>query len=846
MLNSILLLVLFTVFKVYSTDIPSEWTNSTDTVFALVPNNGSPLMTDLTGVYTPNVNGATFGNDQEIGDYIQFAGDGTTGISFNYTGSDEVLKGHGFTMEAWIKPETGALTSGVFATKIGTFALGFSNDNLNVSWLVLPSNPIYIEPNSGRYNYYPMALGFSGASPLTMSVWNHIVLTYDEDLKVLRTWVNGVLDRDYDVMYDGQQWIKVPSGSFWLFSNLHNCKVAGVRLLAGVYNPASPPAIKAYLNQLPWENKMVLTADKIDPSLDFPVTISAVLPGVGTYTTTLNSWQETVNLNIPMPGGTSSISSLTVNVSANGTQVFSKELSYCNRVPSSPVPTGGVTVNSDKSISKDGTKIFPRILYHSMNSDLDLFTAMGFNLVTGKDPNGTFNSLPASNISACEAYAEEAEENGLFCTISPHHTDANFDSYMGIYPDFSNLLFWYCADEPWNNWDTYIARYNNIRLKDSDHPSLVVSNNAIHMKNSAVMTDVLGCDPYPLPNVALRHVFESTKDAVKACFGLKPVWTVLDAYNGKMPTVTELRCMAYLALCGGANGIGIYSWDDRLFRSGVWTGYYMPDDYPDSISVISTVMQELALLEDILVAPNVADAVSVNSEQLAIHAAIKRVDGVEYLLLVNDSRQAETGTITLSSGKTALAQPLNESEYTGSLQFTNGACQVTMPAMGSAIFEVPVGQCPFYGIPAQLPCVIEAEDYDLGGEGVAYHDTTSGNYGNLYRNDDVDIGSLSGGNYRVGWFWANEWLEYTIKNPEAGTYNIILWVSSVWDTANVSISLDGSSVGTLSVPNTGSYVVTQSITLSNVTVNSGVQVLRIIQAGPTAFDLDKIEFVKTQ
>ncbi len=843
--NFILLFVLLTVFQLNAVETPDEWNDSEDTVFALVPNNGTPLMTDITGVYTPTVTGGTFGSEQDMGGYIQLANDGDTGISFNYNGSDEVLKGHGFTLEAWIKPETGALTSGAFITKIGTFALSFSNDTMKLSWLSLPSVPIYIEPGSGRYDYYPMSLGFNGLTSLTMSEWNHIVLTYDEDMKLLRSWINGVLDRDCEVFREGQQWVKIPTGYFGMFSNLHNCKIAGIRLRAGVYNPAVPPAMKAYLNQLPWENKMVLTMDKIDPSLDLPITISAVLTGIGTYTTTLNSWQETASIDIPIPGGSAAISNMTVTASADGTQVFSQNLYYNNNIPSSPVPTGGVTVNSDKSISKDGVKVFPRFLYHAQNDDLEYFESMGFNMATAKDPNGTFNGIQASNITAVQAYAAEAATDNLYCTLTPRHTDANFDTYMAIYPNFSNLLFWYCADEPWNNWDVYIARYNNIRIKDPDHPSFVVSNNTMHMKNSSTIADIMGCDPYPLPNVALRHVFEHTRAAAKASFELKPVWTVLDAYNGKMPTVTELRCMAFLALAGGANGIGIYAWDDRLFRDGAWTGYYMPDDYPGAVSVVSTVMLEMESLEDILVEANVADAATINTEQPAIHAAIKRVNGVEYLLIVNDSRQAETGTISLSSGKTALAQPLSESAYTSSLQFTNGSCQITLPAMGTGIFEVPVGQCPYWGTPFELPCTIQAEDYDLGGEGIAYHDGTSGNYGALYRDDDVDITTTAdtGGGYYVGWFWVNDWMEYTISVPETGYYDIDLrtWTSS--NNASALLSIDGISIGSISIPNTGSPYIYQTSTLSNIEIASGIHVFRVTDSG-ASFGLNWIEFVK--
>lgn len=38
---------------------------------------------------------------------------------------------------------------------------------------------------------------------------------------------------------------------------------------------------------------------------------------------------------------------------------------------------------------------------------------------------------------------------------------------------------------------------------------------------------------------------------------------------------------------------------------------------------------------------------------------------------------------------------------------------------------------PFGGTPATVPGLIEAEEYDIGGQGVAYDDTTTGNDGNV-------------------------------------------------------------------------------------------------------------------
>jgi hypothetical protein len=83
----------------------------------------------------------------------------------------------------------------------------------------------------------------------------------------------------------------------------------------------------------------------------------------------------------------------------------------------------------------------------------------------------------------------------------------------------------------------------------------------------------------------------------------------------------------------------------------------------------------------------------------------------------------------------------------------------------------PAAQQPYPGPnPHPVPGKIEAEDYDIGGEGVAYHDTTLGNEGGEYRGDDVGIQSTTdmGGGYNVGWIEEGEWLAYTVDAAHPG------------------------------------------------------------------------------
>jgi len=58
---------------------------------------------------------------------------------------------------------------------------------------------------------------------------------------------------------------------------------------------------------------------------------------------------------------------------------------------------------------------------------------------------------------------------------------------------------------------------------------------------------------------------------------------------------------------------------------------------------------------------------------------------------------------------------------------------------------------PYNGSPATVPGTIQAENFDNGGEGVAYHDDGPTNVGGVYRQTGVDIEASAGGGYDVGW-----------------------------------------------------------------------------------------------
>lgn len=138
---------------------------------------------------------------------------------------------------------------------------------------------------------------------------------------------------------------------------------------------------------------------------------------------------------------------------------------------------------------------------------------------------------------------------------------------------------------------------------------------------------------------------------------------------------------------------------------------------------------------------------------------------------------------------------------------------------------------------------IQAEDYDIGGEGVAYHDVTTTNSGGVYRPSegvDLEATSDSGGGYNVGWITSGEWLEYTTLIREAGYYSLRLRVASPQATNSLRVKMAGvDSTGTWTFDGTGANQSWKTIS-KTVFLRPGQQVLRV-EALSSGFNLNWIE-----
>lgn len=161
-----------------------------------------------------------------------------------------------------------------------------------------------------------------------------------------------------------------------------------------------------------------------------------------------------------------------------------------------------------------------------------------------------------------------------------------------------------------------------------------------------------------------------------------------------------------------------------------------------------------------------------------------------------------------------------------------------------------LSRAPFLGVPHSIPGTIQAEDFDNGGEGVAYHDTDINNNGGAYRSTAVDIqasGGAESGGYDIGWTQAGEWLEYTVNVATADSHTVEARVASDGDGGTFHIEFNGvDRTGPITVPNTGGWQNWTTLTIPNVNLGAGTQVMRLAQDsnGPVTNSIGNINWIR--
>ena len=129
---------------------------------------------------------------------------------------------------------------------------------------------------------------------------------------------------------------------------------------------------------------------------------------------------------------------------------------------------------------------------------------------------------------------------------------------------------------------------------------------------------------------------------------------------------------------------------------------------------------------------------------------------------------------------------------------------------------------------------IQAENFDNGGEGVAFHDNDLKNIGGKGGRGsgvsvDVQTARDVGGGNNIEATQAGEWLNYTANVAKTRLFDLSFRVAAADKGGKFHLEVDGNNVtGTISVPKTGNWQKWTTVTADEIRLTAGTHVLRLV------------------
>ena len=228
-------------------------------------------------------------------------------------------------------------------------------------------------------------------------------------------------------------------------------------------------------------------------------------------------------------------------------------------------------------------------------------------------------------------------------------TDAEADAYVekvvGELKSHPAIMAWYCNDErPLERIRQLTARQKLLERIDPGHPTWTVLYQYGEVRGYYDSFDVIGTDPYPVPQASIGNVSMWTRTTDDEVMGLKPMWQVPQAFawedygkkGHRFPTREEMVNMTWQCVANGANGIVYFAY--RLLYK---KGKFLVDRWADICAAAASVKPYIPVILSDEEPPQVTGA----TEDLSVRAW--RYQGAVYLAVVNNTRKPVKGEIGL-------------------------------------------------------------------------------------------------------------------------------------------------------------------------------------------------------
>ena len=241
--------------------------------------------------------------------------------------------------------------------------------------------------------------------------------------------------------------------------------------------------------------------------------------------------------------------------------------------------------------------------------------------------------------------------------------------------DKPGAIGYYTYDEPRpDKIPTVFAQARVLRDEDPGSITYGVLANVSQVFRWRDVSDVIGCDPYPIGNIpstddiafgatsapAMLRTSFSTRETVRQVYGARPVWVVPQLFriNGKFPTYYEMKMQVYKAIINGATGI---LWWGFVSEKGIEAEWYRYDNHQAYVD-FKRISQEVMALEPQLISLSRPDLVASVSNP-AIEWLAKS-DSDKIVILTSNFSEAGLENVTLKLASSARVDSKRVEVYT--------------------------------------------------------------------------------------------------------------------------------------------------------------------------------------
>ena len=236
-------------------------------------------------------------------------------------------------------------------------------------------------------------------------------------------------------------------------------------------------------------------------------------------------------------------------------------------------------IDEHKRLIVDGKPFFPLGLYfHSPSEeDIERLEKSPFNCIMSysRMSRETLDALHRHGIASI--YSVKDLYEGLHCSNDAEGREQT-TRLVNDLKDHPAIIGWYINDElPLSMKKELTGHRDLVEELDPSRPTWVVLYQIDDIREYLPTFDVIGTDPYPIPEKPASMAYQWSKKTQDACFGVRASWQVPQYFcwssygqntNRRGPTFDEMRAMTWMNIAGGANGIVGYSYYDLLRFDG--------------------------------------------------------------------------------------------------------------------------------------------------------------------------------------------------------------------------------------------------------------------------------------